>query len=64
MIKGEREKMTKSEFKTFIKGVPKAELHIHIEAVISLAGVKKMYKNRLARKCLKKNRLHYSPTKI
>jgi len=41
MIKGEREKMTKSEFKTFIKGVPKAELHIHIEAVISLAGVKK-----------------------
>jgi len=57
MIKGEREKMTKSEFKTFIKSVPKAELHIHIEAVISLAGVKKMYKNRFGKEMSKEEQV-------
>ena len=49
--------MTKSEFKTFIKGVPKAELHIHIEAVISLAGVKKMYKNRFGKEMSKEEQV-------
>ena len=38
--------MKKTEFKSFLKGVPKAELHLHLEAVISLAGVKKLYKNK------------------
>ncbi len=36
--------MNKSEFKTFLAAVPKAELHLHLEAVITLAGVKKLYK--------------------
>lgn len=38
--------MNKSEFKKFILSVPKAELHLHLEAVISLEGVKKLYKNK------------------
>lgn len=38
--------MNKSEFKKFILAVPKAELHLHLEAVISLDGVKKLYKNK------------------
>lgn len=38
--------MNKTEFKSFLKGIPKAELHLHLEAVISLAGVKKLYKNK------------------
>lgn len=45
--------MTKSEFKSFLKSVPKAEIHIHIEAVISLAGVKKLYKNRFGKEMTK-----------
>ena len=45
--------MTKSEFKTFLKAVPKAELHIHIEAVITMAGVKKLYKNRFGKEMSK-----------
>ena len=49
--------MTKSEFKTFIKGVPKAELHIHIEAVTSLAGVKKLYKNRFGKEMTKEEQV-------
>ena len=49
--------MTKSEFKTFIKGVPKAELHIHIEAVTSLAGVKKLYKNRFGKEMSKEEQI-------
>ena len=49
--------MTKSEFKTFIKGVPKAELHIHIEAVTSLAGVKKLYKNRFGKEMSKEEQV-------
>ncbi|MCR5285685.1 MAG: adenosine deaminase [Treponema sp.] len=35
--------MNEVEFKSFIKKVPKAEIHIHIEAVIKLASVKKLY---------------------
>ena len=38
--------MNKSEFKKFILAVPKAELHLHLEAVISLDVVKKLYKNK------------------
>lgn len=38
--------MTKSEFKTLLKPIPKTELHLHIEAVITLASVKKLYKKR------------------
>jgi len=49
--------MTKSEFKSFIKGVPKAELHLHIEAVISLAGVKKLYKNRFGKEMSKEEQV-------
>ena len=41
--------MNKSEFKNFLAAVPKAELHIHLEAVITLAGVKKLYKNKFGR---------------
>lgn len=41
--------MKKTEFKSFLAGVPKAELHLHLEAVISLAGVKKLYKNKFAK---------------
>ena len=45
--------MTKSEFKSFIKSVPKAELHIHIEAVIHMSVIKKMYKNRYGKEMTK-----------
>ena len=38
--------MNKTEFKKFIKAVPKAELHLHLEAVISMNGIKKLYKNK------------------
>ncbi len=38
--------MKKADFKSFLQDVPKAELHLHLEAVISLAGVKKLYKNK------------------
>lgn len=38
--------MDKSEFTAFIAKVPKAEIHIHIEAVITLDSVKKLYKKR------------------
>lgn len=37
--------MDKSEFTSKLLQVPKAELHIHIEAVITLDSVKKLYKN-------------------
>jgi len=49
--------VTKSEFKTFIKGVPKAELHIHIEAVMTLAGIKKLYKNRFGKEMTKQEQI-------
>ena len=38
--------MNKSEFEKKLAIVPKAELHLHLEAVISLDGVKKLYKNK------------------
>ena len=37
--------MNKSQFKSFLVSVPKTELHIHLEAVVSLCGIKKLYKN-------------------
>ena len=48
--------MNKSEFKSFLKEVPKAEIHIHIEAVITMAGIKKMYKNRFGKEMTKEER--------
>lgn len=38
--------MNKKEFFSLLTSVPKAELHIHIEAVITMASVKKLYKKR------------------
>ena len=46
-------KVKKSEFNTFLKAIPKAELHLHLEAVISLAGVKKLYKNKYGKEMSK-----------
>ena len=49
--------MNKSEFKTFLAAVPKAELHLHLEAVISLAGVKKLYKNKYGKEMTKEEQI-------
>ena len=38
--------MDKQEFENYLKKIPKAEIHVHIEAVITLDTVKKLYKNR------------------
>ena len=35
--------MKKEEFYSFLKGIPKAEIHLHIEAVISKESIKKLY---------------------
>ena len=48
--------MNKSEFFEFFKKVPKAELHIHIEAVMSRDTIKKLY--------LKKNGVEFSDSEI
>ena len=45
--------MNKSEFKAFLSAVPKAELHLHLEAVISLSGIKKLYKNKFGKEMTK-----------
>ncbi|MBP5520150.1 MAG: adenosine deaminase [Treponema sp.] len=45
--------MTKSEFKTFLQAVPKAELHLHLEAVLTLNGIKKLYKNKFGKEITK-----------
>lgn len=45
--------MTKTEFKKFLQPVPKAELHLHLEAVITLNGIKKLYKNKFGREMTK-----------
>ena len=44
--------MNKSEFFEIYRNIPKAELHIHIEAVISKESIKKLY--------LKKNGTEFS----
>jgi len=41
--------LKKSEFNKFLAKVPKAELHIHIEAVITLDSVKKLYLKRFGK---------------
>lgn len=48
--------MKKSDFYEFFKKVPKAELHIHIEAVMSRETIKKLY--------LKKNGVEFSDAEI
>lgn len=48
--------MNKSEFYKFFKDIPKAELHIHIEAVMSRETIKKLY--------LKKNGVEFSDSEI
>ena len=45
--------LTKSEFKTFLQAVPKAELHLHLEAVLTLNGIKKLYKNKFGKEITK-----------
>ena len=49
-------KMNKSEFYEFFKKIPKAELHIHIEAVMSEDTIKKLY--------LKKNGIDFSDVEM
>lgn len=41
--------MKKNDFFSLMKQVPKAELHIHIEAVITMASVKELYKKRFGK---------------
>ncbi|MBP3742555.1 MAG: adenosine deaminase [Treponema sp.] len=41
--------MNKAEFENILKPIPKAELHLHLEAVISMAGIKKLYKNKFGK---------------
>ncbi|MBQ9207892.1 MAG: adenosine deaminase [Treponema sp.] len=48
--------MTKKEFYSFFKTIPKAELHIHIEAVMSRDTIKKLY--------LKKNGVAFSDAEM
>lgn len=38
--------MEKEEFYTFLRGVPKAEVHLHIEAVPTIRTLKSLYKKR------------------
>ncbi|MCR5290197.1 MAG: adenosine deaminase [Treponema sp.] len=38
--------MKKEAFYSFLRSIPKAEIHIHIEAIISLESVKKLYLKR------------------
>lgn len=49
--------MKKSEFKSFLKSIPKTELHLHLEAVISLAGVRKLYKNKFGKEMTKEEQI-------
>ena len=35
--------MKKADFYSFLKAIPKAEIHLHIEAVISKNSIKKLY---------------------
>lgn len=42
--------MEKARFFEFLRTVPKAEIHIHLEAVISISSVHKLYKKRHGQK--------------
>ena len=48
--------MEKTEFYSFYRNIPKAEIHIHIEAVISKESIKKLY--------LKKNGTEFSDSSL
>lgn len=41
--------MNKTDFYNFLRKIPKAELHIHIEAVITMDSVKKLYAKRFGK---------------
>lgn len=41
--------MNKQEFYTFLKGIPKAEVHLHIEAVPTIDTLKKLYEKRFGK---------------
>lgn len=45
--------MEKARFFEFLRSVPKAEIHIHIEAVLSIVSVRKLYKKRYGKKLTK-----------
>lgn len=45
--------MKKTEFITLLSKIPKAELHIHIEAVITINSVRKLYEKRFGKKLSK-----------
>lgn len=42
--------MDKARFFEFLKTIPKAEIHIHLEAVISISSVRKLYKKQHGQK--------------
>ena len=41
--------MTKTSFYSFLQKIPKSEIHIHFEAVVSHASIKKLYKKRFGK---------------
>ena len=45
--------MKKENFYLFMQSVPKAELHIHIEAVITLESICRLYEKRFGKKMTK-----------
>ncbi|MBQ9631102.1 MAG: adenosine deaminase [Treponema sp.] len=45
--------MKKAEFSSFLANIPKAEIHIHIEAVMSIASVRKLYEQKHGKKMSK-----------
>ncbi|MBR7064719.1 MAG: adenosine deaminase [Treponema sp.] len=47
--------MKKAEFSSFLVKIPKAEIHIHIEAVMSIASVKKLYEQKHGKKMSKED---------
>lgn len=45
--------MKETDFSAFLANIPKSEIHIHIEAVMSLASVRKLYEKRNGKKMSK-----------
>lgn len=56
--------MKKDEFFNLMHSIPKAELHVHEEAVLSLNTIKKVYERSLENPFLQGNFLLYSNTRI